>query len=250
MPTNRKVLGATAFSLALAGGGIAGVVLGGPAISSAQDGTTSTTSTDSTEPGDHWGPGPRGGAGLDVASEALGMTTDELATALRAGQSISQVADDQGVDVQTVIDAMVADAQTRLDDAASSLPDRITELVNRVGLPDHGDHGDHHGGRGHGPGLDVAAATIGVTEDELGTALQGGSSIADVAASHDVSTQKVIDAMVAQANEHIDGEVTEGDLTQAQADVRKAGAEAAITTLVNHKGPFVDRHMDGLTEGA
>ena len=39
MPTNRKLLGAAAFSLALAGGGVAGAVLGTPNPSGAQDGT-------------------------------------------------------------------------------------------------------------------------------------------------------------------------------------------------------------------
>ena len=39
MPTNRKLLGAAAFSLALAGGGVAGALLGTPNLSGAQDGT-------------------------------------------------------------------------------------------------------------------------------------------------------------------------------------------------------------------
>ena len=39
MPTNRKLLGAAAFSLALAGGGVAGALLGTPSPSGAQDGT-------------------------------------------------------------------------------------------------------------------------------------------------------------------------------------------------------------------
>ena len=42
MPSKRTILGAAAFSAALAGGGIAGAVLGTPSLSGAQD-TTSTT---------------------------------------------------------------------------------------------------------------------------------------------------------------------------------------------------------------
>ena len=43
MPTNRKLLGAAAFSLALAGGGVAGALLGTPSLSGAQDEDSTTT---------------------------------------------------------------------------------------------------------------------------------------------------------------------------------------------------------------
>jgi ABC-type sugar transport system substrate-binding protein len=56
--------------------------------------------------------GPRGphfgGPGLDAAAEALGMTTDELTTALKDGRTLEQVAEEAGVEWQTVQDAMQA----------------------------------------------------------------------------------------------------------------------------------------------
>jgi hypothetical protein len=58
------------------------------------------------------GRGPRhggpGGPGLEAAAEALGMTTDELAAALRDGQTLEQLAEEAGVELQTVRDAMQA----------------------------------------------------------------------------------------------------------------------------------------------
>jgi hypothetical protein len=72
--------------------------------------------------------GRHGGAGmgmnLDTAATALGMTADELRTELMAGKSIAQVATAKGVDVQKVIDALVAEAKTR-----------ITDMVNGVRPP-------------------------------------------------------------------------------------------------------------------
>jgi hypothetical protein len=95
----------------------------------------------------HGGPGRAGVAGasgLDAAAKALGMSTSDLETQLRQGKTIAQVAKSKGVDVNKVIDAMVAAAQSKLDDAvhngrltqqqadalATRLKDRITQMVN------------------------------------------------------------------------------------------------------------------------
>jgi hypothetical protein len=59
------------------------------------------------------GGGPGGGrglglAGLQVAAEALNMTTDELITALRNGRTLEELATEAGVDFQAVQDAIQA----------------------------------------------------------------------------------------------------------------------------------------------
>jgi hypothetical protein len=239
MPTNRKLLGAAAFSLALAGGGVAGALLGTPNPSSAQDGTEDTTQT----PGDDLGPGrfEHRGEGLTAAAEAIGITTDELRTALQGGQSIAQVAEANGVEVQTVIDALVANGTDRLEEAIAELPARMAELVEREGLPHLGDHGGPGGPGGMrggpGPGLEAAAEAIGITTDELRTALRDGSSLAEVAAANDVDVQTVIDALVAEATTHLDEAVANGRLTEAEASERAADLEEHITAHVNGEHP-------------
>jgi hypothetical protein len=78
---------------------------------------------DSARPeGGPGGPGGPGGAGpgLDVAAKALGIDASELRTDLQSGKTIAQVAKAKGVDVQTVIDALVSDMQSHLADAVSS----------------------------------------------------------------------------------------------------------------------------------
>jgi uncharacterized protein YidB (DUF937 family) len=88
--------------------------------------------------------GARFGAGLDDAATALGITPTELRTALESGKTIAQVAKDKGVDVQKVIDALVAAGSAQIDQAVTAgkltqaqattrkaeLKDRITALVN------------------------------------------------------------------------------------------------------------------------
>jgi hypothetical protein len=237
MIPKRKLLAATAFSFALAGGGVAGVTLGTPNLSGAQDGTDQTTTTT-----DQSAPAPDGrfgfrGEGLATAAEALGMTEAELRTALAGGSSIAQVAETQGVDLQTVIDALVAAGTAHLQELEASLPDRVTELVNRTDWADHGPR--HGGGRGglRGAGLDAAAEAIGITSDELRTALHDGSTIAEVAESHDVEVQAVIDALVADATSHIDEAVADGRIDAARAEEMKANLVDRVTARVNGEDP-------------
>lgn len=244
MPTNRKLLGAAAFSLALAGGGVAGALFGTPSFSGAQDDGSSTTSADRTAatPPEAGRPAGDRGERLATAAEALGIPEDELRTALEGGQSIAQVAETQGVDVQTVIDALVANATERLDELEASLPERMTELVNKEGLGGH--EGPGRGGPG-GPGghhllgdrLDAAADAIGITTDELRTALEDGSSIAEVAAAHGVDVQTVIDAMVAEATTQIDAAVADGKLDATRAEEMKSTLVERITAHVNRERP-------------
>ncbi len=93
------------------------------------------------------GYGRRGGVSLDSAATTLGVSAADLRSALADGKSIADVATEQGVDLQTVIDALVADASARIDqqvtdgkltveEAATKkaeLTERITEAVNQAG---------------------------------------------------------------------------------------------------------------------
>ncbi len=243
MPTQRTLLGAAAFSLALAGGGVAGALLGTPNLSGAQDdaqGDTPAVEATVTERA------PHGGEGLATAAEALGLTEEELRAALAEGQSIAQVAEAEGVDVQIVIDALVAQATEHLEEAIDDLPERMEALVNREGLPDRGrggPGGGHHGPRGPmDEGLDAAAEAIGISVDELREAVRAGASLAEVAEANDVDPQAVIDALVAEATERIDAAVADDRLSADRAEAMQAELAERITARVN--GDHPDRHGD------
>ena len=81
--------------------------------------------------GGHEGRGHGGARGekrqemLTSAADAIGITADELKTAIEGGQTIAQVAEANGKTVQSVIDALVAQATT-------DLTQRITDMVNGV----------------------------------------------------------------------------------------------------------------------
>jgi polyhydroxyalkanoate synthesis regulator phasin len=97
--------------------------------------------------------------GLETAADALGLTEAELRTALEPdGTSLADVAQAQGVDVDTLVDALVQAQQDRIaqavedgrltqaeaDQRLADLEARITERVNSED-PVRG----HHGRGGH-----------------------------------------------------------------------------------------------------
>jgi hypothetical protein len=92
------------------------------------------------------------------------------------------------------------------------------------------------GGR-RGPNLEVAAEAIGIDADALREALQGGSTLSDVAEANGVDPQVVVDALLADVEDHLAEEVAEGDLTQAEADERLAEATERIPQRVHEGRP-------------
>jgi hypothetical protein len=92
-------------------------------------------------------------------------------------------------------------------------------------------------GPGRGRHLEAAAAAIGIEEDALREALQNDQTIAQVAQANNVDPQTVIDALVADVSARIDEKVAEGDLTQEEADERKAELPERMTALVNGEKP-------------
>jgi len=92
-----------------------------------------------------------------------------------------------------------------------------------------GDHGMSP--QGH---LDTVATVLGLTVDEVRSAVQGGTTIAELATQHGSTAQAVIDALVADVQAHFDAEVASGEHTQADADSRIADAKNHITEFVNN----------------
>lgn len=100
----------------------------------------------------------------------------------------------------------------------------------------------------------VAADKIGISVQDLITALGGTKSIAQVATEHNVQASTIIDAFVASGAKNLTVAVQNGRITQAQADQMLATMRTHVTEEVNEvwtaKGPgngtgFVDGDNDG-----
>lgn len=81
--------------------------------------------------------------------------------------------------------------------------------------------------------MQTAADTIGISPEQLRDQLKSGKSVAQVATDNNVEPQKVVDAIVAKVNAKIDQAVTDGKLTQEQADQMKSKAPQRVSELVD-----------------
>ncbi len=111
------------------------------------------------------GMGPVGaGAEHAAVASALGVSSDELYTLRASGKSIAQIAQDKGVPLSKVTDAMLASHKVWLDQAVkdgrltqaqadamqSLMQSRIQTMVQTTGAGPHGMSGGR-GGPGFGP---------------------------------------------------------------------------------------------------
>lgn len=124
-------------------------------------------------------------------------------------------------------------------------------------------------GRGFGSGLamearlggpensliSVAAEQLGMTNQELLTALQSGKTVADVAAEKDVALETIVEAFIAPRVERLQALVDNGQLTQEQADSQIELMRTNVTVRLNEawstQGPgYTDQDGDGLCDYA
>ena len=163
---------------------------------------------------------------------------DAIVTALSTKPTTPPAADTTGArpDKATMLKARL---QTLVDDGTltSSQLDAVVTALEAARPMGGGHEGRGHGGQNHGGArgekrqerLTTAAEAIGITAEELKTAIEGGQTIAQVAEANGKSVQSVIDALVAQATT---------DLTQR------------ITDMVNGVKPAAPADAAGATAGA
>ncbi|MBI1281411.1 MAG: hypothetical protein GC179_25010 [Anaerolineaceae bacterium] len=99
-----------------------------------------------------------------------------------------------------------------------------------VGAQPPAGNGNGNGGRGQGRGIElqVIADTLGIDVQTLQTDLQNGQTIAEVATAQNVELSTIIDAVVAARTTELTQAVTDGTLTQEQADAQIALLKANL----------------------
>jgi urease alpha subunit len=132
---------------------IAGVLLGGATAATAGVASAASPTTASAPAGHHalksWIRAHRRQirqAALAVSAKSIGISPQALRAELKSGKSVVQVAGEHGVAAQTVIGALVAAADARIDQAVTNhklssdlatkikdaLPARVAKAVNHV----------------------------------------------------------------------------------------------------------------------
>lgn len=146
-----------------------------------------------------------GGAGASsgpvvVSSDDATATTDTTAPGSWG---------EPGDRMRDLLAPLVADG-TLTDEQVEAIIDEIQS--RRPAGPPDGRHGPGgwRGHRGAGPVLSTAAEVIGISADDLRAALAEGQTLAEVAQANGVDPQRVIDALVAEAEQRITTMVNEG----------------------------------------
>jgi 3-hydroxyisobutyrate dehydrogenase-like beta-hydroxyacid dehydrogenase len=160
---------------------------------------------------------------LVVAAAAGALTLTGLAVAVPA------LADTDPADSRSasVVDR-VRDALSGLVDDGSITREQADEVAGALSAAGFGGHG-RHGGHG----LEAVAQALGMTHDELHTALEAdGATLAQVAQDRGIQVATLVDVLVAAGQERIAQAVADGRLTQEEADERLADLETRVTERV------------------
>ena len=150
-----------------------------------------------------------GGAALTSPAFAADTTSSTSATD-RAASRLTAIKD--------ALKGLVTDGtltQAQADEVASTLAEKAP------GPP-----------RGHGPGRGLHLAALeelGITAAEVRAAVEAGTTLAELAEQQGVSSEQVVDALVAAQQERLKAAVADGRLTQAEADEKAADLETRIT---------------------
>lgn len=172
------------------------------------------------------------GAGLAVGSVAGLIAVPSLSSAQSATTTAPATAPadrpDPSVRLNETLKPLV-DAGTITQAQADAVIDAL-----KTDMASHGGRG--RGGKG-GPGLDVASQALGMTVEELHTALDSGQTLAQVASDKGVNVQVIIDALVAERTTHVNQKVADGEITQAEADTKLAELTQRVTDMVNNPRP-------------
>jgi len=224
---NKKLAG-TGLAIGLVAGAGAGLILELAGNAGAASGTVAVSAVGDSTP-DTTGP---------TDSTATTGTTDT------SGGTTDATRPDPGTKLQEVLKPLVDDG-TITQDQADKVIAAIVAARPADG-PHRGPFGGHRGpGDLIGEGLDTVATTLGITTAEVRTALESGQTLADLAVSKGKTAQDVIDAIVADAKTHLDTAVTDGKITQAQADKLLTELTPRVTDLVNNGFPAIGPDLGG-----
>ena len=205
---------------------------------------------------------------IDLIAEVLGMGTEDLMAALGEGRSVAEVAEVQGVALETVVEALLAPQRERIEQAVGEgrltqeeVDERLAEMAKQItarlqepmSLRKMGPAGrmwqaERFGWQMRGQ-IDLIAEALGMGTEDLVAELRAGQSVAEVAEGQGVALETVVEALLAERQEALEQAVAEGRLTQEEADEMLAEMAEQITARLEEALPF-DRMRPGGRTGS
>ncbi|RNB87040.1 hypothetical protein EDM56_15195 [Brevibacillus fluminis] len=202
--------------------------------------------------GDH-GHGRGFGKGFANNAELLALLkldADQLQEQLKAGKSLAEIAQAQGVSTDALTSLLAKQRDQKLTEAVKNgkltkeradrikvnSAERIKQFVE-----------SKHNGRMHGKGSGLRnneelLALLKLDADQLKEQLKAGKSLAEVAQAQGVSKADVIKLLIAQRTKKLDEAVASGKLTQEKAKQIKSELADRINRFVEKKFDRKDGH--------
>ncbi|HSH05723.1 MAG TPA: hypothetical protein VLL52_24615 [Anaerolineae bacterium] len=170
----------------------------------------------------------------EVAANALGITVDELQAAREAGTRMPDLAEELGVEVETVKAAVEAAKAEMVEQAvaAGTITAEEGEMILNGGPEGRNGRRGRGGPEGGGPGaglIDMEAAeaavanSLGISVDELQAAREAGTRLPELAAELGVDMADVEAAMETVKADAVAAAVADGTITAEQAERILAG---------------------------
>jgi len=159
-----------------------------------------------------------------IAAESMNLDEDVLWLAVEEGKTIADLAKEQGISTQQIIDEIIAAekdftkemvangsfTQEEADEWLATLPEEAKSFVE--------ESWDFEVLEGGSDWFTVAAEAMKLNEEALWDALDNGQTLADVAKAQGVAQETVVDAIMVAEQNFIDEMLASGDLSQEEAD--------------------------------
>lgn len=167
---------------------------------------------------------------VDVA-KLIGIDEETYWSELDTGKTIAELATANGVDPQTIIDAMVAEEKTFYDEMVAA--GDLTAEEAAEWLAESEKYAAYEVNNGYSDPFAAGLKLIGIDEETLWAEVDAGKSIAQIAQEKGVDPQAVIDAVVAAENAEIDKQIAAGLLTEEEAAEWRAEIEKYVADSIN-----------------
>ncbi len=197
-------------------------------------------------------PGPRHGRPIrhaiqtimDIATQTTGLNRAEIIDQMSQGKTLAEVITANGGDPQAVIDQAVARLTEDINRAVAD--GRLTQeradrlLVNLEDVVTRGINGEFRQqaieARVRIGVLRLASQETGLTPREIVQEIRSGKSLGQVLTENGVDTATFIETAVSTLQERLNQAVTNGRLTQEQADQRVTEFRDRLTERINQAG--------------
>ncbi|GAB5489822.1 MAG: hypothetical protein Phog2KO_00370 [Phototrophicaceae bacterium] len=198
---------------------------------------------------------------VEIVTEATGLTTDEILSAIRDGSTLEEIVTESGADADAVIAEIEAELTVRIETALEN--ERITQEVADTLLENLSDNittfftTTHEIGNNRGENLrnrvqystlgnlvEVVTDVTGLEISDIREAIQEGATLADLITDNGADVDEVTASIIDNVTTAINERVESGALTQEQADAILENLDSNLTDLMN--GEF---SLQGRTRG-